>query len=144
MLRQQFSKYDCVPISFLNALSFFYNKIPLQLEKLIFQHSLDSNTGTTIEGIYHITELINYNSKKVQCKFLEEEEITIDLIDTALNNHSIVLLKLNKHMILILKHDEEHYYCFDSLLQNTKDNINKKINKYSLKKDNNKVCIIMR
>ena len=84
-LRYQISEYDCVPTTFLNALSYIFDRkeIPPEVIKMIMLYSLDSfdkngeagKGGTTGIAIRHLCEWLNYYLNQEYVNVVTSEKI---------------------------------------------------------------------
>lgn len=132
-LNYQQSEYDCVPVTFLNALSFLCNRAEIDpvLIKAIYQHSLDScdkhgnpgKRGTSQQAVASLVKWINQYSNKtglgVHCQFLSPSEITIEnsLISSKVAQGGVLLACVHfegsYHYVLVTGIDENFVYVFD-------------------------------
>ena len=87
-LQYQVSEYDCVPTSFINAVSYLFerNEIPPMVIRHIYMYSLDSvgrdarlgSAGTSKHAVRLLGSWLNsYKFRKfsVNTQFLEKEEV---------------------------------------------------------------------
>ena len=92
-LRYQNTEYDCGTTSFVNALSFLYDRedIPVELLKAIYRFTLDVENSEGIVGAcgtsrIHAELLAKYfvdyanenNHFDIKCKILHGEEVNLD------------------------------------------------------------------
>lgn len=133
--RMQVSEYDCVPTTFINAISFLFDrkKIPADVVKHVYLYSLDTvdglgktgHGGTTWEAIQLVgTWLKNRrHSKKfpINTEYIWGENVHLghgNKIVRCLNKGGVVLCNICLdqcwHYILALKADKHFIYFFDT------------------------------
>lgn len=132
-LNYQQSEYDCVPITFLNALSYLCNREEIDplLIKMIYQQSLDSfddhgnpgKCGTSEQAVESMAIWINQYSRKIflgiYCEFLSSNEVTFEnsLISTKVNYGGVLLPCVHfagsYHYVLVTGLDDSFVYIFD-------------------------------
>jgi len=127
--RLQASEYDCVPTTFLNAISFLFSRgeIPPIVIQKIYTYTLDTvskiNTlghGTTGIAVEMLGKwLANFKDKKfsVSTEYFTGENVHLkprSKILKTLKGGGVVLLHVNPwHYILAISCDENFIYCFD-------------------------------
>ncbi len=130
-LRYQNTEYDCGTTSFVNALSYLYDRenIPVELLKAIYRFTLDVEGKDGVEGTggtsrKHAQELAKYfvefaNSNEkfdIKCKILYGENVTLENMKESLENNGVIIARCwqdAEHYILITKIDENFAYIFD-------------------------------
>jgi len=133
-LHYQVSEYDCVSISFINAVSYLFkrNEIPPMVIRHIFMYSLDTvgkdarlgSEGTSSHAVKLLGFWLNsYKFKKfsVETKFLEGEVVNFSKtkrIINCLKKGGVALCKIflhrrQEHYILIIKVEDGWVFCFD-------------------------------
>jgi len=132
-LNYQQSEYDCVPVTFLNALSYLCNRAEIDpvLIKAIYQHSLDScdshgnpgKRGTSQQAVASLVKWINQYSSKVRlglyCQLLPPSDITIEntQIFSRVKRGGVLLACVHfegsYHYVLVTGLDEYFVYVFD-------------------------------
>ena len=133
-LHYQVSEYDCVPTSFVNAISYLFERdeIPPMVISHIYLYSLDTVGRDARFGIGGTSKyavrllghwLSSYKMKQfsVNTEFLEEEAVHLNegsRIYTCLEEGGIALcnMLLNKgepHYLMIVKIEDGWVYCFD-------------------------------
>ncbi len=147
-LHYQVSEYDCVPTTFINAVTYLYERdeIPPMVISHIYLYSMDTvgrnarfgTGGTSKYAVKLLGNWLNsYKMKKfsVYTEFLEKFEISLETgsrIDTCLKEKGIVLCNMfltpkEEHYVMILDMDEEWVYMFDPYrrksLRGMKDNV---------------------
>ena len=126
-LRYQITEYDCGPVSFLNAISFLFDReeIDPELIKVVHQYTLDGQDkfgnigkgGTTRSAIEKLSKYLNDNidKYKILCKPLEK--VNIETINECLNNRGCALyrtyIEKYEHYVIITKIENEKIYLFD-------------------------------
>ncbi|MFZ3131747.1 MAG: hypothetical protein WA125_11750 [Desulfosporosinus sp.] len=131
----QISEYDCVPITFLNALNYLFERkeIPPEVLKTIMLYSLDTfdkkgeagKRGTTGFAVKFICEwLNNYSEAKdfqVSCDYLTEKEADIlennDILECIMDG-GVVLASVYmnadiRRYILITDITKDYIFFFD-------------------------------
>ena len=122
-LNYQITEYDCCQTSFLNALSFLFEReeIPVYVLKIIYFNTLDLDEyGTSKESVIKIINLLNDYSKKykfnLNCKILNKEEINLESFIKYLNKNGIILIRCYQgveHYVIITKINKKYVYIFD-------------------------------
>ena len=130
-LRYQNTEYDCGTTSFVNALSFLYDRedIPVELLKAIYRFTLDVENSEGIVGAcgtsrIHAELLAKYfvdyanenNHFDIKCKILHGEEVNLDNLKKNLNNNSVIIARCyqdSEHYVLITKINDVFAYIFD-------------------------------
>jgi hypothetical protein len=133
-LNYQFSEYDCVPTTFLNALNYIFGReaIPPEVIKAIMLYSLDTfnrngevgKNGTSGFAVPFICEWLNNYSKtknfNVSCSFIKGRDADIDKnrqIIECIEEGGVVLASVVYtgvlHSVLITNVDERYVYIFD-------------------------------
>jgi len=132
-LNYQRSEYDCVPTTFLNALSYLCDREEIDpvIIKAIYRHSLDSRDshgnpgkrGTSEQAVKSLAIWVNEYSRKIglgiHCKFLSTKKITLEssLITTRVNLGGVLLACIHfagsYHYVLVTGLDEHFAYVFD-------------------------------
>lgn len=146
-LRQQISEYDCVPTTFLNAISYLYdrNEIPPQVIQRIYLYCLDEISvrsqapkighGTTRLAIQLLSQWINYftyEKFQTNTEFLEGDDVhfsTGSKLIKHLNDKGVLMLRVKAsrtkniwHYILVLEMKGDWIYCYDSYSKSLKAN----------------------
>ena len=137
-LREQVSKYDCVPTTFLNALSLLFRRdeIPPLAIQRIFLHCLDNvagktrlGHGTTASAVRHLAGWLDrYETDTYVATWCYLSDSEVNLAEGgpvlgALKPKSTVLLRVTDgssgwHYILVLRADKEWIYAFDPYPKN--------------------------
>lgn len=132
-LNYQQSEYDCVPVTFLNAMSYLCNRdeINPELIKTIYNYSMDScdkygnpgKRGTSEKAVELLVRWLNEYSRKVSfniyCEFLLPLEITLEnaLIASVVTGGGVLLACVHfsgsYHYVLVTRIDESFVYLFD-------------------------------
>lgn len=136
----QVSEYDCVPTSFINAVSYLFkrNEIPPMVIRHIYMYSLDTvgndarlgSEGTSKYAVKLLGAwLSSYKFKQfsVKTKFLEGEAVTFNRskkIINCLKKGGVALCKVylhgrQEHYLLILKIERGWIFCFDPYYRKT-------------------------
>ena len=152
-LQYQVSEYDCVPTSFINAVSYLFerNEIPPMVIRHIYMYSLDSvgrdarlgSAGTSKHAVRLLGSWLNsYKFKKfsVNTQFLEKEEVNFgktNKLFTCLEEEGVALCKIflygrQEHYLLMLKVEEGWVFCFDPYYRKTIRGLSKRV--YVLKR----------
>lgn len=139
-LQYQVTEYDCVPISFINAVSYLFNRneIPPMVIRHIYMYSLDTvgrdarlgSEGTSKYAVKLLGSWLNsYKFKKfsVKTQFLEGEAVNFSRtkkIINCLRKGGVALCRVflhgrQEHYILILKVAEDWVFCFDPYYRKT-------------------------
>ncbi len=137
-LHYQVSEYDCVPTTFLNAVSFLFTRreIPPLVVRHIYTYSLDTvsrggrlgRAGTSKYAIQLLGHWLNaYKTRKfsVATAYLAPEEIHLrdgSQILQCLAENGVALCNIyvgqsEWHFVLALGHDDEWLYVFDPYLR---------------------------
>lgn len=137
-LKYQSTEYDCVPVTFLNAINYLFkrNEIPPEVIQRVLQYSLDTinkngehgKGGTTGLACNFMVQWLNLYSRKNRNFNLECEYITGDEVHLSNNNKlvrcvneggtalcSVVFNKTGtkNHYMLCTKADNNFLYFFD-------------------------------
>ncbi len=133
-LQYQISEYDCVPTSFINAVSCLFRRheIPPMVIRYIYMYSLDTVgknsrlgiAGTSKYAVRLLGSWLNsYKLKKFSAKteFLEGEEVHFARSGRILNcleDEGVALVKIylysrESHYLLLLSCEEDWVFCFD-------------------------------
>jgi hypothetical protein len=133
-LKYQSTEYDCVPISFLNAFNYLFDReeIPPEVIKTIVSYSLNTfnhdgelgKKGTTWLAIRFICEWLNDYSEakdfKVECITLTGSEVNMEgsKLAKCLNKDGVILSRIllhnaRYHYVLITDVDDNNVYLFD-------------------------------
>lgn len=135
--RQQVTEYDCVPTTFINALSYLFNRreIPHDVVKEIYRSCLDTRSGTTGEAVEALVECIkNYSLKHKKfdlsleyCSKKTKKEVNLKRISQCLSDHGVVMLRVTYspeiwHYVLGLAIKDEWLYCYDPYPRTSKAN----------------------
>jgi hypothetical protein len=152
-LQYQVSEYDCVPTSFINAVSYLFerNEIPPMVIRHIYMYSLDSvgrdarlgSAGTSKHAVRLLGSWLNsYKFKKfsVNTQFLEKGEVNFrktNKLFTCLEEEGVALCKTflygrQEHYLLMLKVEEGWVFCFDPYYRKTIRGLSKRV--YVLKR----------
>lgn len=150
----QVSEYDCVPISFINAVSYLFkrNEIPPMVISHIYMYSLDTvgydarlgSEGTSKYAVKLLGAWLNsYKYKKfsVKTQFLEGEAVNFTRtrkIINCLKKGGVALCKVylygrEEHYLLIIKIDKDWIFCFDPYYRKRISGLRDKV--YMLKTD---------
>jgi hypothetical protein len=134
-LHYQVSEYDCVPMAFINAINYLFERheIPPMVIHHIYLYSLDTVGRNARFGIGGTSRyavrllghwLSSYKMKKfsVTAEFLAENEVHLgkgSRIYTCLEDSGIVLCNIllskgEQHYIMITRIEDSWVYCFDS------------------------------
>ena len=153
-LQYQVSEYDCVPISFINAVSFLFkrNEIPPMVIRHIYMYSLDTvgrdarlgSEGTSKHAVKLLGSWLNsYKFKKfsVKTQFLEGEAVNFSRtkkIINCLKKGGVALCRIflydrQEHYMLIIKVAEGRVFCFDPYYRKTIIGLSNRV--YMLKTD---------
>jgi hypothetical protein len=132
-LNYQQSEYDCVPITFLNALSYLCEREEIDplLIKAIYRQSLDScdahgnpgKRGTSEQAVESLAMWINQYSSQahlgLHCKFLSCDEVASEnsLISARIKLGGVFLACIHfegsYHYVLVTGLDDKFVYIFD-------------------------------
>lgn len=139
-LQYQVSEYDCVPTSFINAVSCLFerNEIPPMVIRHIYIYSLDTvgkdarlgSAGTSNHAVRLLGSWLNsYKFKKfsVKTEFLEGEEVHFDKLGkilTCLEEEGVALCKIfldsrQDHYLLLMGCKEDWVFGFDPYYRKT-------------------------
>ena len=131
--RQQASEYDCVPTTFINALSYLFDRgeIPPFVVHRIYKDCLDIDysLGTSRRAIKDLGFwLSNYKEESydkfaVESKFIRGSQVHLkenSIIIRCINAQGTALMRVHLshndwHYILGFRLDGEWLYCFDPL-----------------------------
>lgn len=130
--RHQASEFDCVPTTFLNAITYLFerNEIPPLVVQKIYLYSLDTVSsknshghGTTRLAVQMLGNwLTNFEEKNfsVSSEYLSGEDVNFkpnNRISKTVNAGGVALVRVRVidywHYILAIKSDTEWLYCFD-------------------------------
>ncbi len=129
--RQQASNYDCVPTTFMNALTYLFDRreIPPFVIQRIYRECLDveASRGTSGQAVRDLGFwLSNYKEKSfskfaVESKFITGEQVHLrqrSKILRCLNDDGAALLSVyagdqSLHYILAFKCEDGWLYCYD-------------------------------
>lgn len=126
MFIKQFSKNDCIPIQFMNALKYFYKDefIPYEAIQAIYRNSFDIDNGTSLFGVEHIANLLNiYLKPKIDVNICKATGEFKQLLMNTLNCDGVVLLirKFRSyHAILAYKVLNDKVTIFDCATKSEK------------------------
>ena len=130
-LRYQNTEYDCGTTSFINSLSYLYDRedIPVELLKAIYRFTLDVEGKDGIKGkggtsrkhaellSKYFVEYANNNQEfNIKCKILCGEDVTVESMRNSLNNNGVIIARCwqsTEHYVLITKIDDNFAYIFD-------------------------------
>ena len=131
-LRYQNTKYDCGTTSFVNALTYLYDRedIPVELLKAIYEFTLDVKNKEGIVGKggtseKHAELLAKYFQEyanehvefNINCEVLYGKDVTIKKMKEVLDKNGVIIARCwltdSEHYILITKIDENFAYIFD-------------------------------
>ena len=129
-LRYQVTEYDCGTTSFINALTYLYEReeIPVELLKCIQCYTLDvygseydqGSGGTSRESTSFLNGWINNYSKKrnydLKSTKLICEKVNRENITKYLKERAVIVVRyfmMGEHYSLITKEDEDNIYLFD-------------------------------
>ena len=153
-LQYQVSEYDCVPTSFINAVSCLFerNEIPPMVIRHIYMYSLDTvgrnarlgSAGTSTNAVRLLGSWLNsykFKNFSVNTEFLEGEDVGFkktNKIFTCLEEGGVVLCKVfldrrQEHYLLIIKVEEGWVFCFDPYYRKTIRGMSNRV--YILKDD---------
>lgn len=138
-LNYQQSEYDCVPVTFLNALSYLCEREEIDpiLVKAIYRQSLDScdahgnpgKRGTSEQAVESLALWINQYSRQIRlgvhCEFLSRKAVTADssVISPRVRQGGVFLACVHfagsYHYVLVTGLDDEFVYIFDPYYMNT-------------------------
>jgi len=133
-LQYQASEYDCVPIAFINAVSYLFERheIPPMVIRHIYLYSLDTVGRDARLGIggtsRHAVRLLghwlmSYKFRKfsVTTEYMEEREVNLrpgSRILSCLDEEGIALCKISlggreEHYLMAIRIEDGWIYCFD-------------------------------
>ena len=139
-LQYQVSEYDCVPTSFINAVSYLFqrNEIPPMVVRHIYMYSLDTvgkdgrfgSAGTSRHAVRLLGSWLNaYKSKQfsVKTEFIMGEKVHLKKngkIQACLKNGGVCLCQIfltrkEEHYLLLLKAHDGWLFCFDPYYRKT-------------------------
>lgn len=154
-LQYQISEYDCVPTSFINAVSYLFerNEIPPMVIRHIYMYSLDTvgrdarlgSAGTSRHAVRLLGSwLDSYKLKRfsVNTEFLDRHNVNFDnagKIVTCLEEGGVALCKIfldgrQEHYLLLIKIEEDWVFCFDPYYRKSIRGLSNRV--YTLKRDN--------
>ena len=137
-LHYQVSEYDCVPMAFMNALCYLFERheIPPMVIRHIYLYTLDTvgpqarlgSRGTSRHAVRLLGHwLSSYKFKKfsVDTEFLLREEVHLregNRMFSCLEQGGIALCNIQlgsreEHYLMLIKVEEGWVYCFDSYLR---------------------------
>jgi len=137
-LQYQISEYDCVPTTFINAIAYLYDRrsVPPLVVRYIYAYSLDTvsrggRLGRGGTSKYAIQLLGNWLDSYKTARFSVTTEYLAPAairagpgsrIVTALGQGGVALCNVylghgEWHFVLILRADEQWFYCFDPYLR---------------------------
>lgn len=129
--RQQVTDFDCVPTTFINAISYLFHRseVPPFILHRIYKECLDgdSSRGTTSRAIRELGFLLsNYRDKRHKKFVLESQYLRCNQVHlgkgssivNCINNQGVALLNINSnwgsfHLILGIKIEDDWLHCFD-------------------------------
>ncbi len=150
----QVSEFDCVPISFINAVSYLFqrNEIPPMVIRHIYMYSLDTvgndarlgSEGTSKYAVKLLGAwLTSYKFRKfsVKTQFLEGESVSFSRtrkIINCLKKGGVALCKIyiyrhQEHYILVMGIDKGWVFCFDPYYRKTLSGLSNRV--YMLRSD---------
>ena len=126
-LRYQMTEYDCGLVSFLNAISFLFDReeINPELIKYVTQYTLDCQDelgnigkgGTSREAIEKLSNFLNIQKDKYKIICQSLKRISIEIITDCLNKNGCVFyrtyIKNYEHYVIITKIENQKVYLFD-------------------------------
>lgn len=129
-LRFQNTEYDCGTVSFINALTYLYDReeFPVELLKKIHRYTLDiekwgivGRGGTSRKNAMKLARsFVKYtNSHKkftLKCKILSKDKVNIEEMRECLANKGVIIARcIHKveHYVIITKLDDKYGYLFD-------------------------------
>lgn len=139
-LQYQVSEYDCVPTSFINAVSYLFERkeIPPMVIRHIYMYSLDTvgrdarlgSAGTSKHAVRLLGSWLNsykFKNFSVSTEFIEGEKVTVGntkKIHTCLQNGGVALCRVYlagraEHYLLFIKVEEGWVFCFDPYYRKT-------------------------
>ena len=139
-LQYQVSEYDCMPISFINAVSYLFkhNEIPPMVIRHIYMYSLDTvgrdarlgSAGTSKNAVRLLGSWLNsykFKNFSVNTEFLEGEDVNFKKakkIFNCLKEGGVALCKIflhgrQEHYMLTIKVEEGWVFCFDPYYRKT-------------------------
>lgn len=129
-LNYQQSEFDCVPVTFLNALNYLCEREEIEpiVIKTVYHMSLDSydaegnpgRCGTSKQAVAALVSWISEYSREkkmgISCKFLSDTEVTV-AIAPAIMKSGVLLACIHfsgaYHYVLVTAMDESFVYLFD-------------------------------
>jgi len=131
--RLQISEYDCVPTTFINAITFLFerNEIPPTVIHKIYLYSLDTITtrqnigygtsGFAVQMLGNWLESYKKNKFSLSSEYMEHENIHLkggNKISKCVNEGGVALLRVHTgnngwHFILVLSIANGSALCFD-------------------------------
>lgn len=141
-LRYQATQFDCVPVTFLNAISCLYRRIdiPTEVVRNLYNFTLDSlNTkgrinGSSIHSIELIAQWLNsYKTANFDTIAVMRygRQVSFDEVEQYIKEGGIAILELKMwrywHYVLLMGIDDSNYYCFDPYYRSYIRNLNPKI-----------------
>ena len=133
-LQYQVSEYDCVPTSFINAVSYLFerNEIPPMVIRHIYMYSLDTvgrdgrfgSAGTSRHAVRLLGAWLNaykYKHFSVDTEFIQAESVRFykkSKIAACLKDGGVALCKIylngrQEHYLMLMKIEEDWVFCFD-------------------------------
>lgn len=149
-LQYQISEYDCVPTSFVNAVSWLFERkeIPPMVIRSIYMYSLDTVgkdarlglAGTSKYAVKLLGSwLSSYKFKKfsVKTEFLEGEDVHLEesgRIVRCLEERGVALCNIfldsrQDHYLMLVSLHEDFVYCFDPYYRKTIRGLTSKVQK---------------
>lgn len=134
----QVSEYDCGTTTFINALSYLYDReeIPVDLLKRIYKYTLDVADGYGGTSRDASKKLANYfikyankNDFGLHSELLEKEKVTKTKIQECIKNKGVVVARCYQeyeHYVLITNIDNNYACIFDPYYLNKDYYINDK------------------
>jgi hypothetical protein len=140
--RQQASEYDCVPTTFLNALSFLFERkeIPPLVIQRIYLYSLDSmvshkaighgTSGLAVQLLGSWLSEYRHGEFQVHADYCKGKAVHLrqgNRISKCLNSGGVALLRVKHqgnswHYVLGLSVSGGWLYCYDPYVRTTKSN----------------------
>lgn len=129
-LGYQITEFDCGTTSFINAISYLYEReeIPAKLIKEVYSYTLDcyygknkkESCGTSRKAVKKLTKHINKYAKEnkfnINCIVLDKENVNFDNIFKCLDKNGVVVARCwqgCEHYVIITKIDKKYAYIFD-------------------------------
>ena len=130
-LRYQITEFDCASASLTNCISYLFDReeIPAELIKIINAYTLDcydkfgnlGNKGTSREVVEYLSKwIVQYgenNNFNIRCKYVEKENVSLDLIKEWIKNKGCVNVRTYcdgvEHYVTITNIKNKFVYIFD-------------------------------